>query len=61
MKLIRHINKLEADYIIVDLGAGITYNTLDFFNLSSNGIVICNPEPNAKYDAFYFSVCISVE
>jgi len=54
MRLIRHINKLQADIIIVDLGAGITNNTLDFYNLSSRGIVVSNPEPNANQDAYYF-------
>lgn len=53
-KILRHINDLTADLILVDLGAGTTYNTLDFFNLSDQGIIVCNPEPNAKYDAFYF-------
>lgn len=53
-KLLRHILQLPADYIIVDLGAGQSYNTLDFFNLSNEGIIICNPEPNAKLDAYSF-------
>ncbi|MCH8284935.1 AAA family ATPase [candidate division KSB1 bacterium] len=53
-KLLRHIEKLAADYIIVDLGAGQSYNTLDFFNLSNEGIIVCNPEPNAKLDAYSF-------
>lgn len=54
MRMIRHINQLKADIIIVDLGAGITNNTLDFFNLSSRGIVVTNPEPNANQDAYFF-------
>ncbi|MCP4724404.1 MAG: MinD/ParA family protein [bacterium] len=53
-KLLRHINKLNADIIVVDLGAGIAHNTIDFFNLSSRGIVITNPEPNANQDAYFF-------
>ncbi|MCP4724044.1 MAG: MinD/ParA family protein [bacterium] len=53
-KLLRHILQLPADYILVDLGAGTSYNTLDFFNLSREGIVVCNPEPNAKLDVYAF-------
>lgn len=30
-KLIRKLRTIEADYIIIDLGAGTSYNTLDFF------------------------------
>jgi flagellar biosynthesis protein FlhG len=32
MRLIRNIARLEADYIIVDLGPDISFNNLDFFN-----------------------------
>ena len=53
-KLIRHIRALDADYILVDLGAGSSYNTLDFFNLSEEGIVVCTPEPHARVDAYGF-------
>jgi flagellar biosynthesis protein FlhG len=54
MKLLRHLGKLSADYILVDLGAGTSYNTLDFFAMASQGMIVCNPEPNAKLDAYSF-------
>ncbi|MFC1692291.1 MinD/ParA family protein [Candidatus Latescibacterota bacterium] len=50
----RHLEQLEADYILLDLGAGTNYNTLDFFVLSNEGFVICNPEPTAKINAYTF-------
>lgn len=53
-KLKRHINQLDADFILVDLGAGTSYNTLDFFVISNEGIIVCNPEPQAKIDAYSF-------
>ena len=53
-KLKRHIQTLDADYILIDLGAGTTYNTLDFFSLSHDGIVVCTPEPHARVDAYGF-------
>lgn len=53
-KLKRHINRLDADFILVDLGAGTAYNTLDFFVISNEGVVVCNPEPQAKIDAYAF-------
>jgi flagellar biosynthesis protein FlhG len=40
MRLIRGIQSLNADYVIVDLGPDIAYNNLDFFNASSNGFLI---------------------
>jgi len=53
-KLIRNINKLNSDYIIIDLGAGTTFNTIDFFNMSNDGILISNPEPSSRNNAFLF-------
>lgn len=54
MKLISSIKKLDADFIIVDLGAGSTYNILDFFAISSEGIVVLVPEPAAIQNAYVF-------
>jgi flagellar biosynthesis protein FlhG len=44
MKLIRRIKKLSAEYIILDLGAGSAFNTLDFFGLGKHGITITTPD-----------------
>ena len=44
-KIIRAIQKLPYDYILLDLGAGTAFNTLDFFLTSSEGIFIFTPEP----------------
>ena len=53
-KLIRHIQSLDADFVLVDLGAGSAYNTLDIFALSNEGIIVCTPEPQARVDAYGF-------
>ncbi len=54
LRLQRHLERLEADYIMIDLGAGSNFNTLDFFIMSNEGFVICNPEPTAKINAYSF-------
>ena len=54
MKLIAHIKKLPATYILLDLGAGSTFNTLDFFAISKKGIVITTPEPPAIMNMLVF-------
>jgi flagellar biosynthesis protein FlhG len=51
-KLINQIMALEADYIILDLGAGSTYNTIDFFMLSSFGIIVAMPEITSILNAY---------
>jgi len=53
-KLIRHIQSLDADFVLVDLGAGSAYNTLDIFALSDDGIIVTTPEPQARLDAYGF-------
>ena len=53
-KIMRHIEKLRADYVILDLGAGTTYNTLDFFNMAERGIIPVLPEPTSIENAHRF-------
>ncbi len=53
-KLVRHIMKLDADFVLIDLGAGTAFNTLDFFTLSDDGLIVCTPEPHARVDAYGF-------
>lgn len=40
IRLISRIKKLPAEYIFLDLGSGTSFNTLDFFRLSTHGVVI---------------------
>lgn len=54
LKLIRHIKALNEKHIIVDLGSGTSFNTLDLFILSNTGILVINPEPNSIENAYYF-------
>ena len=53
-KIIRGIEKLMADYILLDLGSGTSYDTLDFFLISSAGIVVTIPETTAILNAYSF-------
>ena len=53
-KIMRHIGKLHADYVILDLGAGTTFNTLDFFNMADRGIISVLPEPTSIENAHRF-------
>lgn len=43
-KLVRHLRELPADYILLDLGAGTTFNTLDFFACAPAGILVTTPD-----------------
>jgi flagellar biosynthesis protein FlhG len=54
LKLIRAIRRMEADYVILDLGGDTSYNILDFFLLSHTGIVLTTCDPAAYLDAYTF-------
>lgn len=46
-KILRAIAKLDYDYILLDLGAGTAFNTIDFFLISDSGIFVTTPEPTS--------------
>jgi flagellar biosynthesis protein FlhG len=54
MKLIGAIKRLPFDCILLDIGAGSNFNTLDFFLTSEKGIFVCTPEPTSIENAFRF-------
>ena len=54
MKLLKAIQKLPYDYVLIDLGAGTNFNTLDFFLTSNEGLFVITPEPTSIENAFRF-------
>lgn len=46
--------ELDADYIILDLGAGSSLNVIDFFLISNSGIVVTTPHMTSIMNAFGF-------
>jgi len=54
LKIIRHIRNLDSDYVIVDLGAGNSFNVLDFFLISDDGILVITPEPTSIENVYRF-------
>ena len=54
LKIMNAIKKLPFDYILLDLGTGTDFNTLDFFLTSKQGIFICTPEPTSIENSFRF-------
>lgn len=53
-RMLRHLNSLEADCIILDLGAGSAFNVLDFFIYTKGKIVILSPFPTSIQNAYGF-------
>ncbi|PIE97443.1 MAG: ATP-binding protein [Treponema sp.] len=53
-KLVKNLQSIDADYLIMDLGAGTHLGILDFFLLSPQGIIITSPTVTATLDAYLF-------
>jgi flagellar biosynthesis protein FlhG len=53
-KILRHIQEIDADHVILDLGAGTGINVLDFFLVSHRGILVVVPEPTSVENAYHF-------
>jgi flagellar biosynthesis protein FlhG len=53
-KLVRSIQSLESDTILVDLGAGNSLSVLDFFLMSDGGILVVTPEPTSIENTYRF-------
>ncbi|TSA45598.1 MAG: MinD/ParA family protein [Deltaproteobacteria bacterium] len=51
-KILREIAKLPYDHILLDLGAGTSFNTIDFFMISNSGIFITTPEPTSTENIY---------
>jgi flagellar biosynthesis protein FlhG len=52
--VIRNIEKLDADYVLLDLGSGSHFNTLDFFLMSNSGLLVSTPQAPAILNAYGF-------
>ena len=53
-KILRHINLLDVDHVVLDLGAGTSFNVLDFFLAARKGVLVVVPEPTSVENAYHF-------
>ena len=53
-KIIHNISKLNAEYVVLDLGAGTSFNVLDFFLMAHKKIVVLSPQPISIQNAYAF-------
>jgi flagellar biosynthesis protein FlhG len=54
MRLLRAITTIDADVVLVDVGAGTSYHSLDIFMAADLQICITMPEPTAILDFYKF-------
>lgn len=53
-KVLRHIRLLETDIVLIDVGAGTHFNTLDFFNTADIKLCVTTGDPTAILDLYRF-------
>ena len=53
-KLLRHIRLLNSDVVIIDVGAGTSFNTLDFFLTADIHLCVTTGDPTAILDLYRF-------
>jgi len=54
LKFFRHIGKINADYILIDVGAGAHFNTIDTFLIADKMIVLIVPEIISVENMYFF-------
>ena len=54
-KLLRHLHGMKADAVVIDVGAGTSFNTLDLFNAADVRIIVTTPQLTALQNAYSFA------
>jgi flagellar biosynthesis protein FlhG len=55
MRLLRQLGRVDGvDVVVLDLGAGTSFNTLDFFLIAHTSILVVLPEPTSVENAYRF-------
>ena len=53
-RLLRSLERLDSDCVVLDLGAGTSFNVLDFFLLADHGLLVLTPEPTSVENVYRF-------
>lgn len=53
-KIMGQFTELPVDFVLLDLGAGTTFNTIDFFISADQGIITTLPEPTSIENSYRF-------
>ncbi len=54
LKLLRHVKEIDADCVLLDLGAGTAFDTLDFFLAAHQGLLVVAPTPTSVENTYQF-------
>jgi flagellar biosynthesis protein FlhG len=54
VKLLRQIRALDAEVVVLDVGAGVAFNTLDLFDVADLRVLVTTPQLTAIQNAYAF-------
>ncbi|MGK5082432.1 P-loop NTPase [Bdellovibrionota bacterium FG-1] len=54
VRLLQKMREVDSDYLVIDLGAGTSSNTIDFFLYADVGILTMLPEPTSIENGYRF-------
>ncbi len=53
-RLLRHVEALRADFIVIDVGAGAAFNQLDVFDAAEHKLVVLTPQLTSVENGYGF-------
>ena len=53
-RLLGHIKKLDADVVVLDIGAGTSHNVVDFYDVADYRLVVMTPQVTSLTNAYAF-------
>jgi flagellar biosynthesis protein FlhG len=53
-KIISSLRSLKTDFIVIDIGAGSSYDVMDFFSIIADGLLVTIPEPTSIVNSYGF-------
>jgi len=54
VRFIRELRQIDADFVVLDLGAGTDPAVMDYFMVCEDGVVVVAPEPTSIENAYAF-------
>lgn len=54
VRLLRHVEKLAAEVVVVDVGAGSAFNQLDLFDVADLKVLVATPQLTSLQNAYGF-------
>jgi flagellar biosynthesis protein FlhG len=54
LKILRHLARLDTDVVVIDVGAGVSFNVLDFFAMGDHRLVVTTPQLPSMQNAYCF-------